>query len=200
MINLLRTTTIIFLTLLCFSCEKEESSFIDQNSLEKNNDNSNLLVSKASEVIEITADYNNSYGFYRFRPECGTNYRMSRGVELILGWYLYTLQNDGNFVCYNLKKAGLNPDKKYDFPVWATDTQGKAVQYIYFQEDGNIVAYDKKIEKVFWSSNKYGDCGFNVFLFNKGGLGVLDYSDPETIKSRYKAVLSMPTINSENFY
>ncbi len=190
--NLLRIITIIFLTFLCFSCEKEESDIPSQNAQQPDGNN-DLIASKATRVIEVTTNNSTRDDFYAIVATCGTNYRMSRGVELTVGSYLYTLQNDGNFVCYNLKKG---PSNKYSHPIWATNTYGKPVQYIYFQEDGNIVAYDNNLTKVFWSSNSYNKCEPNAFLFDNGELGVI-YNDQGDYS--YQAKEQMPTIYDENF-
>ncbi len=68
------------------------------------------------------------------------------GGGLVLGNYFYTLQTDGNFVCYN------NTTK---LPVWGSGTDD-AVLFV-LQSDGNIVAYTNAERTAYsWNSETYG--------------------------------------------
>ncbi|KAF9577626.1 hypothetical protein BGW38_007050, partial [Lunasporangiospora selenospora] len=81
--------------------------------------------------------------------------------------FIYALQSDGNFVSYNLKTGKA---------VAATGSTGlgtKGLHSIVYQNDGNLVIYDRK-GKATWSSGTYQGSGQTyrltpTFLFFKGG-------------------------------
>ncbi len=193
---------IITVCLTIISCSTEENEDVLQS-----NDNNVLVDAKADFLGELPNTSNLSREMY-FATTClrgGKNYRMVRGTKItIASSYLYTLQTDGNFVCYNLKKAGPNPDNKYDFPVWATNTQNKAVEYIYFQEDGNMVAYNADLSKVIWSSNTNFPCtpnseDYHYFKLKENGDLTIKSNINYVTENLYTAKSMMPVTYPENF-
>ncbi|GJJ73243.1 hypothetical protein EMPS_05601 [Entomortierella parvispora] len=67
--------------------------------------------------------------------------------------YFYAMQSDGNFVSYEVKT------KK---AIWSTSSQGKGTPGSYnilFQEDGNLVIYDKNGNPTWSSETHYGAPG-----------------------------------------
>lgn len=73
------------------------------------------------------------------------------------GKYSLIYQNDGNLVLY-----------KFNRPIWATNTGGRASKYLAFQDDGNFVLYG--FTTTLWTSNSNGESGRCLVLQGDGNL------------------------------
>lgn len=88
------------------------------------------------------------------------------GVILLPGQQMQTpdrkyslfMQGDGNLVLYSSGKA-----------IWATNTNGKAVEFFAVQSDGNLVLYGASGNPL-WASNTNGSGGSTLFLQEDGNL------------------------------
>ncbi len=69
------------------------------------------------------------------------------GLYSANGKYYFVMQTDGNLVLYQGSR-----------PLWATGTNGRAVQRAIMQEDGNLVLYDFQNRPV-WASGTHGNWG-----------------------------------------
>ncbi len=192
----LKNVAIVVLAIVCFSCEQETIETTLQENAKPQTEGK--VVNKATRVTDLTSSINTRESLFLDRIICGTNVRIKRGVKITIGDFLYTLRaEDGNFVCYNLKKGPGDPDSH---PVWATGTENKGVEYIYIQEDGNVVAYTKDFKKV-WESDLYSmyDCSPRV---TNGWYGFINgdlITNPSRIPGSWSAKRSMPVKYPQNY-
>jgi len=86
---------------------------------------------------------------------------LRRGEHLTSGngQYRLIMQDDGNLVLYDASNR----------PLWASNTDGKAVEKCIMQEDGNLVLYLYNGQPV-WASNTDGKPGSFLVLQNDGNV------------------------------
>ncbi len=150
--TMLKNVAIVVLAIVSFSCEQETIETTLQENAKPQTEET--LLSKAQYVVDINQSFidnrisNNGFVFINQGGCASINWRIVKGTGFIVNNFWYILQTDGNFVCYNLNKGPGDPDSH---PVWATGTENKGVEYIYIQEDANVVAYSKDF-KVIWDS------------------------------------------------
>ena len=109
-----------------------------------------------------------AFAQYAFRNhtkiEKGVDYPKGKSWVTNDGNYSLGLQDDGNLVVHHQ-----NPLKV----IWASGTNGKAIEKMIFQNDGNLVLYDYT-KKPVWASGTQGK-GHYLYLQNDGNLVVYDY-------------------------
>lgn len=91
--------------------------------------------------------------------------RLMPGQQLEKGPYVFVMQQDGNLVLYKNGK-----------PLWASNTDGRAVQNLIMQNDGNLVMYGYNNKPV-WASGTNGKDGAYLILQSDGNV-VIYYIPP----------------------
>jgi hypothetical protein len=94
---------------------------------------------------------------------------LRRGERLTSGndQYRLTMQDDGNLVLYDVSNR----------PLWASNTDGKAVEKCIMQVDGNLVLYLYNGQAV-WASNTQGKPGSYLVLQNDGNMVIYSMGHP----------------------
>ena len=84
--------------------------------------------------------------------------------------YVLRVQRDGNVVIYEIQGT-------YEMPLWATGTNGQAVDRLVMQPDGNLVLYSRG-QRPLWSSGTVGRANSFVIMQNDGNLVIYAPGDP----------------------
>ncbi len=189
---LLKILSIVAVCFMVISCSKEsletENFEIAKPSEEVSQKALTIRGGFINDVTILVSD------FCIARPTGNKNLVFGLNGRLQVGDYLYVLQTNGNFVCYNLAKGNGRLTK----PVWATGTQNTPTTRMYFQSDGNIVAYNNdSLSNDYWNSGTPNYSSVTYKFQNDGNLVVTIGSLGR--RTIFDAKRDMPDIYRENF-
>jgi hypothetical protein len=100
--------------------------------------------------------------------------------------YKLILQTDGNFVLYDKTPAAVAPGRERPYPDWSSHTDGRAVDRVVMQTDGNLVMFPPSSDcfsapcngrpKAVWQSGTRGHPSSHLRIQDNGHAVIYDGS------------------------